>query len=109
MHIVPSKHLINDRLDRYLFIATRLGFGEIVFSKPHQTTEGAGKLSITSTGVILITGYADTLITLYIATVGQVKYYYGDTEVPKQLMKQVCQNAKHNLIALQDQKKSKGR
>lgn len=109
MHIVPSKHLINDRLDRYLFIATRLGFGEVVFSKPHKTSEGAGKLSITSTGVILITGYSDTLITLYIATAGQIKQYYGDTTIPQTLLRQVYQNTKRNLIVLQDQTKSKGR
>lgn len=109
MHFVPSKHLINDRLDRYLFIATRLGFGEVIFSKPHQTSEGAGKLSITSTGVILITGYSNTLITLYIATVGQIKQYYGDNAIPQTLLRQAYQNTKRNFIVLQDQTKSKGR
>ena len=104
MKIIPSRHLINDRLDRYLFIATRLGFGEVLFSVKHEEDT----ISITTTGVILVTGRKGTLVTLYIATMAQVKQHYGENEIPQSLLRQVRQNTKQNLIVLQDQVKSKG-
>ena len=100
--VVFSKHMVNDRTDRYVFIATKLGFGEIIFSADISTSEGAGTLNITSTGVIIVKGYKNTIITLYIATLSQIKQYYGKNVIPMELLKQVRRNEKRNLIVLQD-------
>lgn len=97
-----SKHMVNDRTDRYVFIATKLGFGDVIFTTSTNTSEGAGTVNITSTGVIIVKGYKNTIITLYIATLSQIKQYYGRTMIPMELLKQVRRNEKRNLIVLQD-------
>lgn len=102
--VIFSKHMLQDRTDRYVFIATKLGFGEIIFSKPHQTSEGDGTLNITSTGVIIIKGYRNTIITMYIGTKEQIKASYGNTPIPSFLIHQIRRNEKRNFILLQDKK-----
>ena len=105
MKIIPSRHLMNDRVDRYLFIATRLGFGDVIHSVKHEEDT----ISITTTGVILVTGRKGTLVTLYIATLAQIMQHYGEQEIPQALLRQVRYNEKRNFIVLQDQVKSKGK
>lgn len=102
--VIFSKHMLQDRIDRYVFIATQLGFGEIIFSKPHQTSAGAGTFNITSTGVIMIKGYHNTIITMYIGSAEQIRAAYGDNQMPRELIHQIRRNEKRNFILLQDKK-----
>jgi len=102
--IIFSKHMLQDRTDRYVFIATQLGFGEIIFTKPHQTSAGAGTFNITSTGVIMIMGYNNTIITMYIGSAEQIRAAYGKNQMPRELVHQICRNEKRNFILLQDKK-----
>lgn len=102
--VVFSKHMLQDRTDRYVFIATQLGFGEIIFSKPHQTSAGAGTFNITSTGVIMIMGYNNTVITMYIGSAEQIRAAYGKNQIPRELVHQIRRNEKRNFILLQDKK-----
>lgn len=102
--VVFSKHMLQDRTDRYVFIATQLGFGEIIFTKPHQTSAGAGTFNITSTGVIMIMGYNNTVITMYIGSAEQIRAAYGNHQMPRALVHQIRRNEKRNFILLQDKK-----
>ena len=102
--VIFSKHMLQDRTDRYVFIATQLGFGEIIFSKPHQTSAGAGTFNITSTGVIMIKGYNNTVITMYIGSAEQIRAAYGNNPMPRELVHQIRRNEKRNFILLQDKK-----
>lgn len=102
--IIFSKHMLQDRTDRYVFIATQLGFGEIIFTKPHQTSAGAGTFNITSTGVIMIMGYNNTVITMYIGSAEQIRAAYGKNQIPRELVHQIRRNEKRNFILLQDKK-----
>lgn len=102
--VVFSKHMLQDRTDRYVFIATQLGFGEIIFTKPHQTSAGAGTFNITSTGVIMIMGYNNTVITMYIGSAEQIRAAYGNNQMPRELVHQIRRNEKRNFILLQDKK-----
>lgn len=102
--VIFSKHMLQDRTDRYVFIATQLGFGEIIFSKPYQTSAGAGTFNITSTGVIMIMGYNNTVITMYIGSAEQIRAAYGNNQMPRELIHQIRRNEKRNFILLQDKK-----
>lgn len=103
--LVFSKHMLQDRIDRYVFIATQLGFGEIIFTKPHQTSAGAGTFNITSTGVIMIIGYNNTVITMYIGSAEQIRAAYGNNQMPRELVHQIRRNEKRNFIILQDKRR----
>ena len=51
---IPTTHLIEDRMDRVVFIATKVGFGEIVEEFYIEDNHGKHYECVTSTGVIII-------------------------------------------------------
>ena len=52
---IPTTHLIEDRMDRVVFIATKVGFGEIVEEFYIEDNHGKHYECVTSTGVIIST------------------------------------------------------
>lgn len=104
-----SKHFIEDRSDRFVFIATTVGIGEIVHTHKVETTRGKGKVEITSTGVIIVRGYGDVIITMYIATLAEIKKYYDGGEVHREVFFAARRNEKRGFIKLQNQAGARAR
>ena len=90
-----SKHFREERLDRAAYIATTVGFGEVVAEMPSK----ALMMRLTDTGVILVVEpETDTLVTMYIATLEQYAYIAKLVRVPKELKKKVKENVSKNYV-----------
>lgn len=90
-----SKHLLEDRADRLMFIATTVGFGEITYKKP---MEGNRWAVFTSTGIMLVTDKNDSyIITMYFANIEKV-YALWDGEVPKDLKEVILRNRRKGYV-----------
>ena len=67
--VKPTKHLLSDRMNRVQYIGTTIGFGEVVFTNTtlkHDKSNKAITVKVTDTGVFLVYGENDELITMYI-------------------------------------------
>lgn len=74
-----SSHALNDRADRIAYIATTVGFGNVI--KRRMVTDERGKVMrlLTDTGVVLVTDLAETtILTMWIADPTQVKSFYPE-------------------------------
>ena len=92
---IPTKHLTEDRMDRVVFIATTIGFGEIVEEFYIEDNHGKHYECVTSTGVIIIKDLSKkVIITMFVGRMAQVKRLYGDREIPKNLKAVVKRNEK---------------
>lgn len=91
-----SNHVAHDRMDRVLLIAQKIGWGEIVLAMPdHDRTDCF--IHLTSTGILLVKGKDDTLITAYPASISLVKVmygYHGYARIPDYLYNRVIKNQK---------------
>ena len=91
-------HISEDRLDRACYIMTTVGLGEMV--KEVYGVDEKGRpfwKCVSDTGVISIyNGNRTRLITLYIATPGQITALYGGSP-PSWLMKRAKKNKTHIL------------
>lgn len=88
-----SKHFREERLERATYIATTVGFGEVVAEMPSK----ALMMRLTNTGVILVVEpETDTLVTMYIATLEQYAYIANLVKVPKEVKKKVRENVARN-------------
>lgn len=98
---IPTKHLTEDRMDRVVFIATTIGFGEIVEEFYIEDNHGKHYECVTSTGVIIVKGLdRKTVITMFIGRMAQVKRLYGDREIPKNLKVVVKRNEKKKFYEI---------
>lgn len=99
-----SQHLMRERAGRYAFIATTVGLGEIVHkhSRLHIRDNKPCTVGITSTGVIVVTGEDDTIVTLYLGTITEVQTYFDKGKVPCVLEAIVRTNMKRGYISLQN-------
>lgn len=95
-----TRHFQKDRLNRAVFIAIHLGYGEIVHERlVFDEQRGARLHCVTSTGVDIIKG-ADgkAVITAFILTVSQLKKLFDDEgKIPLSLLTQVRRNEKQKL------------
>ena len=90
-----SKHLIEERSDRLLKIATTVGFGEISYKK--KIEEGRHAV-FTTTGVMMITDVHDSfIITMYFANLEKVAAIFKG-ETPKDLLMQIHKNMKKGYV-----------
>ena len=89
-----SKHMTEDRIDRYVLIATKVGFGEVVHSATCCNQHGRGRMELTSTGVVMVKGEDETLITMYCATIQTVKRYFGLKTISRELYNIIRTNEK---------------
>ena len=98
---IPTKHLTEDRMDRVVFIATTIGFGETVEEFYIEDNHGKHYECVTSTGVIIVKGLdRKTVVTMFIGRTGQIKRLYGDREIPKNLKAVVKRNEKKKLYEI---------
>lgn len=74
-----SKHALNERADRIAYIATTIGFGEIIARKLVVDERGKVMRLLTDTGVIIVTDpHEKCILTMWIADPTQVKDFYPD-------------------------------
>ena len=98
---IPTKHLTEDRMERVIFIATTIGFGETIEEFYVEDEHGKHYEYITSTGVLIVKGLdKKTVVTMFIARHGQVKRLYGDRPIPRNLVAVVKRNEKKKLYEL---------
>ena len=98
---IPTKHLTEDRMDRVVFIATTIGFGEIVEEFYIEDNHGKHYECVTSTGVIIIKDLSKkVIITMFVGRMAQVKRLYGDREIPKNLKAVVKRNEKKKFYEI---------
>ena len=91
-----SKHLLEERSDRLMRIATTVGFGEIAYKKPLQKADGWAVL--TTTGVLLVTDRHDSfIVTMYLISNEQLLAIF-EGEVPSELKKVVKENMKKGYV-----------
>ena len=92
---IPTKHLTEDRMDRVVFIATTVGFGEIVEEFYIEDNHGKHYECVTSTGVVIVKGMdRKTVVTMYVARHNQIKRLYQDKEIPRGLIVVIKRNEK---------------
>ena len=90
-----SKHAQQDRTDRLVYIATTIGFGEIVIEHRHEDVREC----ITDTGVVMIKSLTeDFLITAYICDIDKAMAIcraIGMAQVPNALYRKILKNRNH--------------
>ena len=92
---IPTKHLTEDRMDRVVFIATTIGFGEIMEEFYIEDNHGKHYECVTSTGVIIIKDLSKkVIITMFVGRMAQIKRLYGDKEIPRNLKAIIKRNEK---------------
>lgn len=92
-----SKHALNDRENRIIWIATEVGFGEIIDTLIIEDEQrGRRRACLTSTGVVVIKAEnKELVITMFCPTVSQVVGWYGNKNiVPIRLLNVCKQNEK---------------
>lgn len=93
-----SAHVKNDRLERMMYIAQNIGWGDIVIQFSNKKNNGS-MTCLTDTGIVLIMDPRDNvLITAYVADYPLVKKIYlsnGWTRVPQFIEAKVGKNKKH--------------
>ena len=99
-----SEHMTADRMGRYLFIATKVGFGEVTLEAATRTAEGAAIAQLTSTGVLMIRGKKNIIVTMYLATVSQIMNIFKQQIIPREIIIAAKNNEKRNYISLQNNK-----
>ena len=90
-----SKHLTKDRVNRYVTIATKVGFGEILYSTTYSDKDNHWKnrtVELSSTGVCFVKAEDGTIITIYCATLAIIKSYFKIERLPKSLLSAVRLN-----------------
>lgn len=102
MRVTLTKHMAQDRLDRYARIATEVGFGRTVMTiKQEDRREWCGMVTLylTSTGVLIIRNQQEEIVTMYCPTVKQVKMRFGIERLPQFLFNAICNNYRNGYCA----------
>lgn len=90
-----SKHLLEDRSDRLISIATTVGFGEITYKR--KLAKGIGWAVFTDTGVMLVTDIHDSfIVTMYLVSMKQASSIFNG-EIPVDLFEIIKRNQKKGL------------
>lgn len=91
-----SKHLLEDRADRLMSIATTVGFGEIIYKR--KLEHKSAWAVFTNTGVMLITDIHDSfIVTMYLPAVKQVTAIFNGN-IPQDLYKILRKNEKMGYV-----------
>lgn len=102
-----TTHFKNDRADRYAFIATTIGLGEVI----HSHTQVYSKqykdpciVEITTTGVAIVKAPSGAIVSMYILTLSEAQRYF-ETAVPLILSAIIRANMRKRLHILQNEVK----
>lgn len=97
-----SKHLVQDREERYITIATKVGFGTVQYSINRTSSDGREIImELTTTGVVLVRALDKTIITMYCATISIAKGYFGIEKLPRDLLCAILSNQKRGYCGIQ--------
>lgn len=92
-----SKHMTEERADRYVMIATKVGFGEVRYT---ATEDKCGRLEVTriveltSTGVVIVRAMDRTVVTMYCATIATALNLLHMDRLPPELYRTIRTNEK---------------
>lgn len=90
-----TRHAIVDRIDRLMYIAQTIGFGEIIAEDLHN----GGRECLTDSGVILVKAVnEERLITAWIADLERASAIYrgaGKGNLPRAVVNKIKNNSKH--------------
>ena len=105
--MIMTTHFKNDRADRYAFIATTVGLGEVI----HSHTQIYSKqykdpcvVEITTTGVAIIKAPSGAIVSMYILTLSEAERYF-ETTIPLILTAIIKANMRKRLHILQNEVK----
>ena len=99
-----SKHMVEDRVDRYVTIATKVGFGEVLYTSTYSDRNGSWKnrtVELTSTGVCIVRAEDKTIVTMYCVTLALAKSYFKIDRMPKELFAAIRLNERKGYCNLQ--------
>lgn len=90
-------HLSDDRLDRVVFIATKIGYGNVIQEKVYLNTErGNYWRQITDTGVLIVRSEdKKTIITMWLANINQATEIYNGRRLPQYLYNRIMKNRQY--------------
>lgn len=97
-----SKHMVQDRVERYTTIALKVGFGEVVYSiERRRNSDGQMVImELTTTGVVFVRAMDRTVITMYCATIPIAKGYFGIERIPRDLLLTILHNQKKGYCGI---------
>lgn len=99
--LVMSEHTKVDRLERMVYIASTIEFGNTLLEVPNDRNRIE---CITDTGVILVKARSesnDILVTAFVATVEKVSAMYhsaGYDHIPEYLYRRIIKNKVHVIL-----------
>lgn len=91
---VITKHFKNDRIERAAYISQTVGFGEVVKVLDVYEDGRFSRRELMDTGVIVIRSINNVIITMFIATEGQIKYIYNG-KAPQWIINKARKNKKY--------------
>lgn len=92
-----TRHALEDREDRIVWIATEVGFGQVVDTiQIYDVERGYRRVELTETGVAIIKAVdEEVVITMYLPTLRQLATWYNGTRfVPVHLLNVAKRNEK---------------
>lgn len=92
-----SRHALEEREDRIVWIATEVGFGQVVDTiQIYDVERSYRRVELTETGVAIIKAVdEDMVITMYLPTQRQLISWYGDKNlIPIRLLNVAKRNEK---------------
>jgi len=102
MKMQMTQHVLNDRMERMLYIAEHVGWGEVIMEVENSATTC---MCLTSTGVVLVKNlHRDTLITAYLPNRNDLIYMcraLGYSRIPTVVENKMRKNHKHYLVLAQ--------
>lgn len=102
MKMQMTQHVLNDRMERMLYIAEHVGWGEVIMEVENTATTC---MCLTSTGVVLVKNlHRDTLITAYLPNRNDLIYIcraLGYNRIPTIVENKMRKNHKHYLVLAQ--------
>jgi hypothetical protein len=95
-----TEHFRTERADRYAFIATTIGVGEVIHSfKQHHNKWGTDPciVNVTNTGVAIVTNPKGAIVTMYILSLREAEKYFAAGEMPMVLSGIIRRNMRKKL------------
>jgi hypothetical protein len=99
-----TRHMQMDRADRYAFIVTTIGVGEIVHTVHRESNKyhTPVTVNVTSTGVAVVLNEHGDLVTMYILRINEARTLFGEQGIPMVLEAKIKQNMRKNYDYLQN-------
>lgn len=98
-----SKHMTKDRVERYVTIATKVGFGEVLYSSTYSDKNSRWynrTVELTSTGVCIVKSENGTIVTMYCVTLALTKSYFKLEKMPRELFAAIRLNERKGYCNL---------